>query len=249
MSTQSPGNTRDPYDLKCTTPPQTKGRIEIVNTSKVSFTFTSNEVVFSNVEVNFIRKHLHWKYPAAMGDVIDKTRLLMREIQKLAKPNQKLVYSAARYHPNDDSRFVVYEMLGSVESQPNRLLVGVTPVEKERRKDFFDKPSVIQGGALAVVENLKLALKTRSFSKTITPGGIRGNIVLPLLIQFLTDLAEQVTVKDCLLDTSSSNWSFSIDLAHRGSQSHYVKLLFDFVPVNKTEPSAPPETLPDNSLD
>lgn len=226
-----------------------KGRIEIVNTSKVSLTFTSNEVVFSNVEVNFIRKHLHWKYPAAMGDVIDKTRILMREIQKLAKPDKKLVYAAGRYHPNEDSRFVVYEILGSEIGTTDRLLVGVSPIERERRKDFFDKPSVIEGGVLAVVEKLQLAQRTRAFSKTLTPGGIRGDFILPLVIDYLKDVAAEVTVKDCLLDTNSdAGWSFSIDLGHRGSQSHYVRLLFDFVHSSKPD-SSPSQTPTDNSLD
>jgi len=204
-----------------------------MNAQQVSLTFISNEVVFSNVEVNFIRKHLHWKYPAAMGGVIEATRTLMRDVQKLTRANQALTYTAARFHPDNTTRFVVYEILGSQIPQGHRSLIAVQPVEKERKTLFFDKHSVVDGGINTVIESLETALKTRAFSKSVTSGGIKGHLLMQSLIGYLKMIADEVIVKDCMLDTqadlsSGDVWSFNIDLAHRGSQSHYIRLGFDF---------------------
>lgn len=195
---------------------------------KVSLTIVSNEIVFSITEMGFIKKHLHWKYPAAMGDLIDATRVLMRDIQKLAKQDYKLTYTASRYHPDDDARFIVYELLGH-ENAGLRSLVAMQPVEAERRGHFRNAATKGLIRFEDVMKQLHQYAQDESLENHSSPGGLKALAVLSLVVKYLDSVASQVVIQSFGLSRDNKDIvTLSMDLGHSQSMSHYVRLSFDF---------------------
>lgn len=195
---------------------------------KVSLTIVSNEIVFSITEMGFIKKHLHWKYPAAMGDLIDATRVLMRDIQKLAKQDYKLTYTASRYHPDDDARFIVYELLGH-ENAGLRSLVAMQPVEAERRGHFRNAATKGLIRFEDVMKQLHQYAQDQSLENHSSPGGLKALAVLSLVVKYLDSVASQVVIQSFGLSRDNKDIvTLSMDLGHSQSMSHYVRLSFDF---------------------
>lgn len=198
---------------------------------KVSLTIVSNEIVFSITEMSFLKKHLHWKYPAVMGDLIDSTRVLMREIQRLSRPESRLTYTACRYHPDDDARFVVYELLGS-QHHELKSLVAIQPTENEQRGPF----SAITRKPFITVDEVSRQLSNSTKDKNLTnhssPGGLRAPMVIQTLLNYLSVVAPHIVVQCFGLSRDDKDtMTLSLDLSHPLSLSHYVRLLFDFTPT------------------
>lgn len=198
---------------------------------KVSLTIVSNEIVFSITEMGFIKKHLHWKYPTAMGDLIDSTRVLMREVQRLARPENKLTYTASRYHPNDDARFIVYELLGH-ENNGLRSLVAIQPIEKERRGQFRAACATPNIPVEEVVTQLSNSTKDNGLTNHSSPGGLHASFVIQAILNYLSVVGPMVVVQSFgLVRDTKDTVSMSLDLGHTLSISHYVRLSFDFAPT------------------
>jgi hypothetical protein len=195
---------------------------------KVSLTIVSNEIVFSITEMGFIKKHLHWKYPTAMGDLIDSTRVLMREVQRLARSDSKLTYTASRYHPNDDARFVVYELLGH-EVDGARSLVAIQPLEPQRRGQFRAVAATPFISMDEVAQQLSNSTKDNGLTNHSSPGGLRAPFVIQAILNYLSVVAPHVVVQGfSLAKDPAGGVALSLDLSHTQSISHYVRLSFDF---------------------
>lgn len=206
-------------------------QVSLTMAPKVSLTIVSNEIVFSITEMSFIKKHLHWKYPTAMGDLIDSTRVLMREVQRLARPESKLTYTASRYHPDDDARFIVYELLGH-ENNGLRSLVAIQPTEKERRGQFRAACASPFITVHEVMTQLSNSTKDKSLTNHSSPGGLRAPFVIQAILNYLSVVGAAVIIQGFGLTTDANETvSLSLDLGHTLSISHYVRLSFDFAIV------------------
>lgn len=216
--------------MNCYFKPERK--VSLTMAPKVSLTIVSNEIVFSITEMGFFKKHLHWKYPTAMGDLIDSTRVLMREVQRLARPDSKLTYTASRYHPDDDARFVVYELLGH-ENNGLRSLVAIQPTERERRGQFRAACAAPSISMEQVVDQLNSVALDKSLNNHTSPGGMRPSYVIQAILNYLSVAGSAVIVHSFGLTKDIKDVvSLNMDLGHALSISHYVRLSFDFAPTS-----------------
>ncbi len=189
---------------------------------------TTEDFGFTNAEVGFIKKHFQRKYPAVMGDFIDRTRDLMKSLQ--TKSKLKLTYNAWRYYPEDSPRYHISESLGMVSETNLSVFVSVRPVEPAKKALFgANKGDETDQEVTRLIQDLHDLTQVRSenYLKAETCSGIPMPFVIETILGFIIASKDELIVqsRDIYLAEQSH---ISFDLSHKASRSHYLCLRIDF---------------------
>lgn len=195
---------------------------------------STDEFAFTNVEVGFIKKNFHRKYPAVMGDFIDLVRDLMKSLQTASK--SKMVYNAFRYFPEGSARYHISESLSSVGDNQERVHIAINPVEPERKALFganSKKTEKINTDIESLFNDLQDLLSSCNNLElsAATHNGLIMKFVVSEILDFLKNVKDQIVIQNkyvVIMDARFNEVIVDIDLSHKTSRSHYLKLCFDF---------------------
>lgn len=194
----------------------------------VNLLLTSKEFVFSNFEMDFLRKHFQKKYPLVMGEFVLCVRQLMRWVQTHSP--RALTYGAYRYTIKETQRYHVSELLSEVTDSGERFFIGVQPYEDDMREQLTRRKfQGMAGGVGLVLETLKTWVEEQpDLVQRETVSGIPYLKFAPVLLEFLSDLQVDGVVHQV-------EWSaddrpcLSLDIGHTGTRSHYLRIVIDWV--------------------
>lgn len=198
-----------------------------------SITLKTSDFAFTNNDLAFIKKYVHGKYPSVMSNVIEKTRLLMKAIQTLAKSNAKLTYYASRIHPDNTDRYVVSEMLAEVENS-RRAIISIEPIE-EKTKEHYDFKAVHK-----TIRRIQGFLENPTHSpkgvRLVTCGNIPHRQILQALGGYFESVKQEIVVRSSsfALDSAEDPHVF-FEIRHKATLSHYVRIQFDFFEFSSAE--------------
>lgn len=201
-------------------------------TTNVTLLITTDEFIFTNAEVGFIKKNFQRKYPAVMGDFIDQVRLFMKAIQ--LKGTTRLTYGAYRYTPENSKRYHISECLQGQqvngENREMRVFISLQPVESEKRVLFAEnRGQGVESGLKTLFADLNAISKDAEafYNHAATFNGVPFSFVVARLLEFLDATKSQTVVQACEIDVREQG-CLVLDLTHRGSRSHYLRIVMDF---------------------
>lgn len=201
-----------------------------MDSQKISLMISTPEFSFTNVEIGFIKRNFQRKYPAVMSDFIDSVRDLMKAFQTTSK--KKLTYNAFRYFPEGSERYHISETLSSVNETGQRVYISIHPVEAERKALFGANSKDVNridsdvSDLLMDLEEVMSITNTKLLS-AITHNGLPMSMVVSSLYEFLKSVKKEIVVQSRYV-SADDIISLNMDVSHKTSRSHYLKICFDF---------------------
>jgi hypothetical protein len=194
---------------------------------KPSLMISTNEFLFTNAEVGFIKKNFHRKYPAVMGDFIDLVRELMKNVQTNCV--DKMIYKALRYYPEGSVRYHISESLSLISDDDQRSHIALQPVETNRKASFGANSRNSDAGVSRLIDELEHVAGSPDtlIQRSLTHNGLMMGFIACQILEFVKKMRDQIVVQENYISLDN-NPVLSMDISHKASRSHYLNLCFDF---------------------
>jgi hypothetical protein len=194
---------------------------------KPSLMISTNEFLFTNAEVGFIKKNFHRKYPAVMGDFIDLVRELMKNVQ--TNSTDKMIYNAFKYYPEGSARYHISESLSLVSDDDQRSNISLQPVETNRKASFGANSKNADTGVSKLMNELEYVTGNPDvlMQRSVTHNGLMFGFVACQVLEFIKKMKDQIVIQESYISMDNGP-VISMDISHKSSRSHYLSLCFDF---------------------
>lgn len=189
---------------------------------------TTREFEFTNNQVIFVRRLIQRKYPTSMSNLIDAARGLMKLAQTNAKT--KMLYGAYHYTHEGSLRYHVSESLVEHEKENNkRFYIAIEPVPTDRKQIFHaNSDRAVDSDVLEVLDHLREFQQQQMdfYQNAYTCAYVRLSDLLQEITKLLEQFERELVVHEFQINLGEDP-AFLLDLGHRATYSHHVRIQFD----------------------
>lgn len=191
---------------------------------------TTREFEFTNNQVIFVRRLIQRKYPTSMSNLIDAVRGLMKLAQ--TKARTKMLYGAYHYTHEGSLRYHVSESLAEHQSESDkRFYIAIEPVPAEKKQIFHANSSRAGDADIAeVLAHLRdfQHQQMHFYQNAYTCAYVRLNDLMQEITSLLEQFQRELVVHEFEINFGEDP-AFLLDLGHRATYSHHVRIQFDLL--------------------